>query len=109
MLGQCLPAARRSTLPEAPLDEPDRRTHRELRLLRAYLVISTVLLSIVSLSAFRRASDHTRFEEIDVERINVVEKDGRVRLVLANSARSPGAVSRGQLITRAGGRPGLIF
>lgn len=91
------------------MDEADRRTQRELRLLRAYLVVSTALLSILSLAAFRRASDRPHFEEIDVERINIVEKDGRVRLVLANSQRSPGAVSRGQLITQAGRRPGLIF
>ena len=91
------------------MNDSDRRTQRELRLLRAYLVVSTVLMSIVSLAAFRRASGRPHFEEIDVERINVVEKDGRLRFVLANSQRSPGAVSRGQLITKAGGRPGLIF
>jgi hypothetical protein len=83
--------------------------HAELRLLRAYLLVSTTLLGALALTAFRRATEKPRFEEIDVERINVVEKDGRIRLVLANGDRSPAVVSGGRTLVKAGGRPGLIF
>lgn len=51
-----------------------------------------------------------KFEEIDVERINVVEKDGKVKMVISNAARQhPGAVD-GKLIPREQGRAaGMIF
>lgn len=93
----------------APVATPDDRTRRELRRLRAFTLGSTALLAVVALSAFHRAGERPHFEEIDVERLNVVEKDGRVRLVLANAERSPGVVLSGRTISGPGGRPGLIF
>ena len=51
-----------------------------------------------------------RFEEIDVERINLVGKDGRVQLVLANKERLPDPVIDGKTLKRSGlPTPGLIF
>jgi hypothetical protein len=83
--------------------------HRELRLLRAYTILSTTVLGILAVTAFRRAGDTTRFDVIDVERINVVEKDGRVRLVIANQERSPAVISEGKPLGKPGGRTGMIF
>ena len=88
---------------------PDDPTRRELRWLRAYVVGSTTLLAVLALSAFHRAGQRPRFEELDVERLNIVEPDGRVRLVLANAVRSPGVVVAGQTLSTPGGRPGLLF
>lgn len=82
---------------------------KELRVLRAYVFVSTTLLAALALAAFSRGGQKTRFSEIDVERINVVEKDGTLRLVIANSARSPAPVSKGKVFGEPGGRPGLIF
>jgi hypothetical protein len=84
-------------------------TRRELRLLRAYVIVSTVGLGVLALSAFQRASQKPRFTEIDVERINIIEQDGRVRLVIANDARSPAVVVAGRTLGKAGGRAGLMF
>ena len=51
-----------------------------------------------------------RFEEIDVVRINLVGKDGRVQLVLANKERLPNPVIDGKTLKRSGPpTPGLIF
>jgi hypothetical protein len=51
-----------------------------------------------------------RFEEIDVERINIVEPDGTLRLTIANNARSPDPLLEGTPDSRAGTRgAGLIF
>jgi hypothetical protein len=83
--------------------------HRELRMLRAYTFLSTAVLGILAVTAFRRAGEPTRFDVIDVERINVVEKDGRVRLVIANEERSPAVIAEGRLLTKPGGRPGMLF
>ena len=83
----------------------------QLRVLRWYTGVTTVILGILSLSAFARSSARTRFTEIDVERINVVESDGSVRMVIANRARSPAPLSHGRpfLAASAGSRPGIIF
>jgi hypothetical protein len=55
-------------------------------------------------------TERQRFEEIDVERINVVEKDGKLRLVISNRDRSPGPIAYGKPFGYAGGsRPGMIF
>jgi hypothetical protein len=87
----------------------DNATRRQIRILRAYTVLSTTVLGILAITAFRRASEKTRFEEIDVERINLVERDGRVRLVIANDARSPAVIVSGRTDGKPGGRAGMIF
>jgi hypothetical protein len=50
----------------------DHSTQRQIRILRAYTVVSTTILGFLAITAFHRASDKPRFEEIDVERINLV-------------------------------------
>jgi hypothetical protein len=87
----------------------DERTRRELRFLRTYTLAATALLGVVSLAAFRRAGESARFEEITVERINVVEPGGKLRLVIANRERSPAQFSHGKTFGRPGQRPGMIF
>jgi hypothetical protein len=67
-----------------------------MRLLKAYVFAAASLLIAVTLSAFQNPAQKTRFEEIDVERMNIVEKDGKVRIVLSNKARFPGLMVRGQ-------------
>ncbi|MFA0811515.1 hypothetical protein [Microbulbifer epialgicus] len=52
----------------------------------------------------------TEFEEISVERINIIEKNGLKRMVLANSDRAPGAEKLGEEVFRPSSpRPGMIF
>ena len=105
------------TSSRAPNVQSERlRMHREtirdnarLTLLRANLAVSSALLIVLVLGAFRRDTTKTRIDELTVERINVVEKDGRVRLVIANADRSPGVVEAGKVTTKPGGRAGLIF
>jgi hypothetical protein len=83
---------------------------RELRLLKGYAIVITALLGTVSLAAFRQASQKQKFTEIDVERINVVEKDGKLRMVISNQDRSIGPIYKGKPFGYAGGtRPGIIF
>ena len=63
----------------------------ETRALRVYAATITIVLLAAVLMGFSQ-NQRTHFAEIDVERINVVEKDGRVRLVIANLERSPAPV-----------------
>src|SRR5207244_5381714 len=87
---------------------PDIR--RELRLLKGYAVVATILLGTLSVAAFRQASRKEKFTEIDVERINVVEPDGKLRMVISNRPRSIGPIYKGKPFGYpGGGRPGIIF
>jgi hypothetical protein len=91
--------------------ETHERLQREVRLLRTYVIASTTVLSAIALMAFRQSSAApTRFDEIDVQRINIREADGKLRMVFSNRARSSGPVMRGKPFGYAGGnRPGIIF
>jgi hypothetical protein len=88
----------------------DRTLQRELRLLRAYAAVSGAALIALSVAAFRRSEAPARFDEIDVHRINIVEPDGKLRMVISNKAQSIGPIARGKPFGYPGGtRPGIIF
>jgi len=82
----------------------------DLRLLKVYALIMTLLAGTLSVAAFRQAAQKTKFTEIDVERINIVEPDGKLRMVISNRPRSIGPIYKGKPFGYAGGtRPGIIF
>ena len=84
------------------------RLEREVRFLRRYAAASLLGFMLLGGAAFQSAQ-RQRFEEIDVERINVVEPDGRPALVIANQERLPGVIFDGR---EHGGREktnGIIF
>lgn len=86
------------------------RLKRELRVLRVHALVTTPLLLILALGAFYRAQQQTRFTEIDVERINIIEPDGKLRMVISNRPRSTGPIYKGEPFGYPGGsRPGIIF
>jgi hypothetical protein len=77
-------------------------------------MITTPLLIVVTLAAFRQGTQGTqprqKITELDVERINVVEPDGNYRMVISNRARSIGPIYKGKPFGYPGGtRPGIIF
>jgi hypothetical protein len=92
----------------------DDQLQREIRRLRRTNVVAVALLMIVAVSAFVRGrSAPTKFDEIDVGRINVREPDGRLRLTISNHARLPEVVVGGKSYPLRGGTgvksAGLIF
>jgi hypothetical protein len=88
----------------------DDRTRRELRMLRVHALVTTPLILVLSLGAFARANQKTAFDEIDVQRINVREPDGKLRLIISNKAKSSGPIAHGKPFAYPGGtRPGIIF
>jgi len=86
---------------------------RDVRFLKRYAVVTTTLMVAMSAMAFVRPARHEaveKFTEIDVERINVMEPDGKYRLVISNRPRSIGPIYKGEPFGyKGGGRPGLIF
>jgi hypothetical protein len=87
------------------------RIRRAIRLLQAYAFGSTLVLVFLSAAAFHQVPpQRPRFDEIDVERLNIVEKDGRLRLVLSNGERQAPVVINGRNLTPGIRRPaGIIF
>lgn len=67
---------------------------RELRMWRIYGAVSTLALVVIALSGFTVARQRASFGTIDVQRINVVEPDGTLRMVISDKARFPGAIVR---------------
>lgn len=86
------------------------KIERELRFLKIYSGILTLICTILFAMIFKAMNAH-RFGEINVERINVVEKDGKLRMVLSNQVRQhPGTLDGVTYDERIGMRPpGLMF
>jgi hypothetical protein len=88
----------------------DPSLEKELRWLRVYAFASSAILVGLAVTAFRRNGTPTRFDEIEVHRINIVEPDGKLRMVISNKAQSSGPMDHGTPYGYAGGtRPGIIF
>jgi hypothetical protein len=84
----------------------DPEIRRELRMLKGYAVFITALVAFLAVGLFQRSS----FGEISVGRINVVEPDGKLRMVIANRPRSIGPIYKGEPFGYPGGsRPGMVF
>lgn len=61
--------------------------NKELVFLRTFAV--AVVIAMVSIIIWLKKDGNQKFTEIDVERINIVEKDGTVRLIITNTDRFP--------------------
>jgi hypothetical protein len=62
--------------------------NRELIFLRAFAVATVLSMFFIVTSAFQQKGNQ-KFSEIDVERINIVEKDGTVKMAITNVGRFP--------------------
>ena len=84
------------------------KLEKEVRFLKVYAVIATLVCAVFFLTAFTLQARNQKFEEIDVERINIVEKDGKLKMVLSNGERQhPGTID-GRTLQRK--RPaGMLF
>jgi len=100
----------------------DARIERDVRFLKIYALVTSTVIVALSVMAFSRQNDapraaevraaHAKFDVIDVERVNVMEPDGKYRLVLSSSARSQGPLYKGKPFLYSGTerpRAGMIF
>jgi len=77
------------------------------RVLLVYSGVLTIVLCVVLLSG--ASSRKTSFDEIDVKRINVVEPDGTVRLVISNRTNFPGLIVKGKEYPHDRQTAGMLF
>ncbi|WP_294231476.1 hypothetical protein [uncultured Chryseobacterium sp.] len=84
------------------------RLIREVRILKIYGAVLTILCVMFFFLAFR-GNPEQHFKEIDVERINIVEKDGTLKMVISNKERQhPGMVNHRAMKPRTR-EAGMIF
>jgi hypothetical protein len=74
-------------------------------------VLTAVFVATIFLGAKQPALRKEAFNEIDVQRINIVEPDGTVRMIISGTARAPGAIFKGKEYPHPDGRKvaGMIF
>jgi hypothetical protein len=64
--------------------------------LLGYAILASTVAAISVVTQAVSATDKTTFKEIDVERINLREADGTLRLVISNTQRLPGIIVKGK-------------
>jgi hypothetical protein len=78
----------------------DDTLRRDVRILKAYALVTSTVLALLVLAASqgaqRKPDARQHFGEIDVERINIVERDGTPRFIFSNKARFPGIIVHGK-------------
>jgi len=82
------------------------KLQKRVRLLEAYAMVSLAIFCMLGLSAFMPATQ--KFEEITVERLNVVERSGQLRAVIANTDHMPDPIVNGKAF-KTERVPGMIF
>lgn len=83
---------------------------RDIRFLKLYAVSVTALCATLVLTGFSQSRGRQQFEEIDVGRINIVEADGTLRMVISNQEQQHPGIVNGTVIERDIPRPpGMIF
>jgi hypothetical protein len=83
---------------------------RDVKFLKAYALVATILPLTGLLFAFSRPDKPVRFREISVERLNLVERDGTVKMVMSNQERFPqGVTIDGKHLDFKREHPGMLF
>lgn len=86
------------------------KIEKQLRILQVYTGALTLALLAILVSGFQ--SPRQKLQELTVERINIVEPDGKLRLTISNKERFPDPVVNGKSLTgaRHGAKTaGLLF
>lgn len=79
---------------------------KRLRFLEIYAAVSLIIFGVLAFTAFKQSKQ--KFTEIDVERLNLVEKNGQLRMVIANAGRMPDPIINGKAF-KTERPPGMIF
>lgn len=82
---------------------------KEVRILKIYALTLTVIFALFLFMSFRSDITRQKFQEIDVERINIVEKDGTLKMVISNEARQHPGMMDGKMISKRSRPAGILF
>src|SRR5262249_204055 len=79
------------------------------RFLAIYSGILTSVFAVTVLSGFAVVEKLKTFEQINVQRINLVKPDGTLRMVISNHAKLPGIIVRGKEEKYDRPQAGMLF
>ena len=80
------------------------------RFLAIYAAVVTIAFAVVVLTGFAESRQKQTFDEITVHRINIVEPDGTLRMVLSNKTDFPGIIIKGKETPHPGrSTAGMLF
>src|SRR5215831_14070152 len=79
------------------------------RFLVLYSAVVTLAFSVTVLCGFVLQTKKAAFEQLDVQRINLVEPDGTLRMVISDHANFPGMIIRGKEQPLARPQAGMLF
>ncbi|AYB35353.1 hypothetical protein [Chryseolinea soli] len=82
---------------------------RDLRLLKWYAAVSTVAILFLLYQSLQPKSTRLQLEELDVERVNVVEKDGTLKMVISNKQRQHPGLANFKPMPAREREAGMIF
>ena len=86
-----------------------RSIRRQLRLLHAYVVCTLLIFTVLAASSFKQRETPRNLGEITAERINIVDANGTLRLVISNKDRMHPGVIGGKTIQRERPYPVHLF
>lgn len=72
---------------------------KQLRMLQLYTGALTLFVVVLLLSGFQ--TQRQKIQELDVERINIVEPDGKLRMTISNKERFPDPIVNGKTLVGA--------
>ena len=78
-------------------------------ILKIYSITLTSFLGFILISGFQSSSSNQKFDEITVERINVVEPDGKLKMVISNQDRQHPGMHDGKNNDARKRQPGILF
>jgi hypothetical protein len=86
-----------------------RHLRRDVRLLQVYTGTSSLVLVLLAVSAFSQPPAAQNLAELTVQRLNVTDANGTLRLVLSGKDRMHPGILDGKLIDRPRPVAGLLF
>lgn len=78
-------------------------------ILKLYSITLTLVFGYFIISGFKSNDSTEKFDEITVERINVVEPDGKLKMVISNSEKQHPGMFDGDILMERNRPPGIIF
>lgn len=78
-------------------------------LLGIYAAVLTIAFGALLLMGAKSAPGNAEFDTLTVHRLNVVEPDGTLRMVISDHARFPGAIVRGKEYPHPRPQAGMLF
>jgi len=86
-----------------------RNIRRRVRALQAYAGGASLAFVVLAAAAFMQSGNSQRLDELTVQRLNVVDANGTLRLVISNKDRMHPGVIDGKMMNRPRPVAGLLF